>query len=366
MPTPLHPHRALRVARTAFRAGSGALAFGLSAAAETNRLRIEKAWKHEIEAAGRGDGPIVIGPWISEVGFEVLYWIPMLHRIAARAGWDPDRVTVITRGGAHCWYRDLAAHGIEIFDLLEPDELRDHNERRVVETGGQKHMGVTSLDRELARRAASRLPENAQLVHPSLMYNVLRYYWSWRIPPKQVLAQVDYRPLPDPGRPDIAERLPDEYVAVKAYHSSCFPPTSENQRYVGELVRGLAARTNVVLLSTGLRVDDHAEVPVARAEGQVIDAQQLMTPRDNLAVQTQVIKGASCLLSSYGGFSYLGPFLGVPSICFWSDANFNATHLELMRQAVDLLRAPRFVALDTADVALLARVLDSGLVGAGA
>ena len=366
MPKPVHQDRVLHAARTAWRSAGGAAGLGLAAATEANRLRMERAWRQEIASAGQGDGPIVVGPWISEVGFEILYWIPMLHRIAERADWDPERVTVITRGGAHCWYRDIAAHDVEIFDLFTPDELREFNERRVDETGGQKHMGVTSLDSELARRAASRLPDGAQLVHPSLMYNALRYYWAWRTPPKSVLAQVDFRALPDPGRPDIADRLPDEYVAVKAYHSSCFPETRENRAFVADLVGRLAAHTNVVLLSTGLRVDDHAEVHVAGEEGRVVDAQAWMTPQDNLAVQSQVIKGASCLLSSYGGFSYLGPFLGVPSICFWSDANFNATHLELMRQAVDRLHAPRFVSLDVADVALLERVLDGALAGAGA
>ena len=91
----------------------------------------------------------------------------------------------------------------------------------------------------------------------------------------------------------------------------------------------------------------------------MIDAQPWMTPQDNLEVQTQVISGARCLISSYGGFSYLGPFLGVPSVCFWSVANFNPTHLELMRRAVDAMGAPRFVALDTADVRMLEAVLSS-------
>jgi hypothetical protein len=217
-------------------------------------------------------------------------------------------------------------------------------------------MGPTSLDRELVARARGRLPAEAQLQHPSLMYNAFRYFWSWRTPPKAVLAQLEFRPLPDPGRADVAERLPDEYVAVKAYHSSCFPPTPENRAFVAALVQRLAAQTPVVLLSTGLSVDDHAEVAVG-AEDSVIDAQPWMTPRDNLEVQTQVIRGAKCLVSSYGGFSYLGPFLGVPSVCFWTEANFNPAHLEVMRRAVDVLHAPRFVALATADLELVDRVL---------
>ncbi len=196
------------------------------------------------------------------------------------------------------------------------------------------------------------------------MYNVFRYYWSWRSPPKSVTRHLSFRPLPDPGRQDIVDRLPDEYVAVKAYHSSCFPPTPENRAFVENLVSRLATQTNVVLLSTGLKVDDHSEVAVGG--GNVIDARSWMTPQDNLEVQTQVIRGARCLLSSYGGFSYLGPFLGVPSICFWSDANFNSTHLELMRQAVESMRAPRFVAMATDDMRLLDEVLAAQPMAVGA
>jgi hypothetical protein len=357
---PMNPHtdRIVRALRNARRLPRRGLSTGLAVGVEANRIRTERAWGAEIDAAGRGDERVVVGPWISEVGFEVLYWIPMLNRIAQRHGVASDQITTFTRGGAHCWYRDIADRGVEIFDLIEPEELREFNERRVEETGGQKHMAATALDTELVLRAGDRLPADAQLIHPSLMYNAFRYLWAWRTPPKAVLRKLEFRRLPDPGRADIAARLPDEYVAVKAYHSSCFPPTPENQAFVAALVRRLAERTPVVLLSTGLHVDDHLEVTVA-SDGELIDAQPWMTPRDNLEVQTQIIQGAQCLFSSYGGFSYLGPFLGVPSVCFWSQQNFNATHLEVMRGAVKALKGPRFIALDTADFGLLDRVLST-------
>ncbi len=39
-----------------------------------------------VEAAG---GRAVIGPWLGEVGFEVLYWIPFLHWLFERHGLGP-------------------------------------------------------------------------------------------------------------------------------------------------------------------------------------------------------------------------------------------------------------------------------------
>jgi len=35
--------------------------------------------KRELERIQRTDAPIVIGPWVGEVGFELLYWIPFLN-----------------------------------------------------------------------------------------------------------------------------------------------------------------------------------------------------------------------------------------------------------------------------------------------
>ena len=36
-----------------------------------------------------------------------------------------------------------------------------------------------------------------------------------------------------------------------------------------------------------------------------------MTPENNLAVQTEVIRGAEAFVGTYGGFSYLAPLCGV-------------------------------------------------------
>ena len=69
-------------------------------------------------------------------------------------------------------------------------------------------------------------------------------------------------------------------------------------------------------------------------EAGVIDARGWMEPRTNLTVQTRIIRGAQALFTTYGGFSYLGPFLDVPSVCFYSDDTFNPTHLEFMRRAI--------------------------------
>ena len=38
-----------------------------------------EAMRREIEPLTKTTAPIVIGPWVGEVGYELLYWIPFLN-----------------------------------------------------------------------------------------------------------------------------------------------------------------------------------------------------------------------------------------------------------------------------------------------
>jgi len=328
----------------------GAVARDLASEAGLDRAQSRNL--ETLRKSGHRKRPVVVGPWVSEVGFEVLYWIPTLRNLAARGRIPRERTMVISRGGAHPWYEEFAGEYVDILDHFTPTELREFNERRVADAGGQKHQKMTEFDEEIFKRIGGIDPR-AIVVHPSAMYNAYQYFWRWKMRPQKLLRSLDLAPLPDPGTdPELARALPDDYVAVKAYFSSCFPATDENKRFLVGMLERLAARTHVVLLSTGLEIDDHEEF--SRAGGdRIVDARSLMTPRDNLAVQTRIIKGARALVTTYGGFSYLGPFLGVPSVCFYSDHNFNSTHFELMRHVVKALEGSHFVALDTRDIGLL-------------
>ena len=66
----------------------------------------------------------------------------------------------------------------------------------------------------------------------------------------------------------------------------------------------------MVSLTTGLRLDDHDGDDMRDAGVQLLP--ENLTPRENLAVQTALVAGAPAFVGTYGGFSYLAPFLGVP------------------------------------------------------
>jgi len=79
-----------------------------------------------------------------------------------------------------------------------------------------------------------------------------------------------------------------------------------------------------------------------------------MTPETNLDVQTRVIAGARALIGTYGGFSYLGPFVGTPTLAFYSHpTGFRFDHLDVARRVFAGLGGASFVPLDVSDIDVL-------------
>jgi hypothetical protein len=57
-------------------------------------------------------------------------------------------------------------------------------------------------------------------------------------------------------------------------------------------------------------------------------------PRDNLGLQSALVAGASSFVGTYGGLSYLAPFLGVPTSAYYADADgFSPRHLSMARSS---------------------------------
>jgi hypothetical protein len=115
------------------------------------------------------------------------------------------------------------------------------------------------------------------------------------------------------------------------------------------------ARGPVVSLATGLRLDDH-EGDDLRALG-VQTLPPHLHPRDNLALQTAAVAGASSFVGTYGGFAYLAPFAGVNATAFYSNAaGYSPRHLTMARSALAVVGGAG--RLDVHDVASTAgRVL---------
>lgn len=311
--------------------------------------------KEEVRAVATGRGPIVVGPWLSEVGFEVLYWLPFLRFVIKRFEIDPARITVVSRGGVSSWYGGLCGRYVEIFDFMTPAEFREHTEARWRDTGGQKQMEFGKWDRAVLRAAGDRVDwSRGGVLHPSLMYRFFRDFFKGASPISHVVDHALYDRWSKPEDPDVVAELPDEdYVAVKFYFRPSFPDTAANRRVVSDMVEALATRSRVVILNTGLEVDEHLDVdPGIRGE-RVRWLLDDVPPTRNLHVQSVAISRASAFLGTYGGLSYVAPAYGVRSIALFSERqHFLPSHLDLARRAATSAGAS-IMALDVAQLDLV-------------
>jgi hypothetical protein len=300
-----------------------------------------------------GDGDVIVGPWTGEVGFELMYWIPFLGWLQQQ-GLRRERIVALSRGGAGLWYQHLTSRYVDILDLISPDEFRERNAGKKKQYDRRRE-----LDRELVKKTRDRLGiANATVVHPSAMFRLFSGLWRKRATIELVEAFSSFTPLSAPASIEPPPGLPSDYVVAKFYFSKAFPETMANRMFVTETLRKVSADVPVALLSTAVRLDEHSDYESASGSGLfVVDAHE--TPQRNLERQTQLITGARGFIGTYGGFSYLAPFYGVPSLSFFSHRDgFESHHLDLAHRVFDRMLPGGFLSIDRSAADLIDPAVD--------
>ena len=209
----------------------------------------------------------------------------------------------------------------------------------------RKQRTLRLFDRQLLRRARREIDGRASVVHPAMMYALYAPYWARLTSSQWVQQGAAFARV----RPPVLDglQLPRDYVAVRFYFSKCFPHTPENQALVRSLIDALTRETHVVLLGSGVSMDEHHDVPIERSD-RVHRVDHLMRPETNLAVQTAVIGAAQAFIGTYGGFCYLAPLCGVNTIALYSRRNYYAHHLDFAQQLFSAIGGGTLTVMDAA------------------
>jgi glycosyltransferase involved in cell wall biosynthesis len=112
-------------------------------------LRLQRT----IERLRQSGSPVIIGPFLGEPEFELLYWIPFLRWLSAEAALDASRCTILCRGGVESWYEGLGARTIEVLDLMRLADVRARNPVRWHDGALERDFTVTALDTQLIAAA---------------------------------------------------------------------------------------------------------------------------------------------------------------------------------------------------------------------
>jgi len=307
--------------------------------------RAEWAVERDIARLVSGSDPIIVGPWLSEVGYEVLYWVPFVRWVQSQFRIPASRFVVVTRGGAASWYSDITTSAVELFDLMSPDDYAARNAQRSAEDRGTlKQFGVSPMDREIVVEVERRIgASRTNVLHPSLMYQLFHQFWLGHRPPSFLEKRTRYQLISPPEV--VLPPLPAQYVAVKFYSAASLPPTDSVRRALQSIVLGLAEQAPVVMLDTGLTLDDHEDYSFAAAS-RIHSVRESLQPRDNLAVQTAIISRASSFVGTCGALAWLAPMLGIDTTAVLADPRFLHGHLQVARRVYQVIGGGRFSPLD--------------------
>jgi hypothetical protein len=301
----------------------------------------------------RGGDRVVVGPWMAEIGPELLYWIPFLRWVVERFEVDPARVTAVSRGGVHSWYAGIATSYAEIFDAVTVDGFRKMNEARWAALGGMKQSRFTHWDRVLLEKTVG-WDGRSPVLHPSFMFRFLRRFWKGGLSLSQVLGHIRFRHLePPPLDGSLRSLLPEDYVVAAFYFRTSFEATPENQALVRSIVAALAEERAVVLLDTEIRADEHVEATVELSD-RVLMPLAGARPAENLGLQTAVAARARSWVGTYGGRTHIAPTFGVPCLSFAADrGEFLPSYLDVLSRLTAVTGAP-YTVLDTSSLGELA------------
>jgi len=261
----------------------------------------------------RSQNPIVIGPWRSELGFEVLYWLPWLKWAREVFKLDKRRTIVLSRGGAGVWYD--AERTIDLYNLATLEELRHAARHDTDMHRSVKQTEATVFDRDLLTRA--KLPlQSLCWLHPSLMYRHMRRFWEDRSGFAWAAPFLRFSPMPESPMP-AGLILPKDYAAVRFYWRATFPPQVVVAEWVQKLVKRMLAKGPVVSLTPGGQYDDHADCPIDD-HLNLIRIEPHVTPVTNLSVQAEVLRKAKLFVGTYGGTAQLALRMGVPTVSYYA------------------------------------------------
>ena len=261
----------------------------------------------------------------------VLGAVPALVR---RAGftWRPNGCWSSRAAAPPSWYRPFAANYRETFDYLTPEEFRRRHDERVAANGEQKQTQVLAFERELLRQLTEDVHDRSML-HPSSMYGLFNPFWWGHVGESWVHAHADYARLA--ADCDVAFTPPaSPYTAVKFYFNECFPATDAEPRLRApddSTARG--ARPGRVARHRPAARRSRRRRPARRWASRRCPATCI--PATTSRCRRRRWPARAAFVGTYGGFSYLAPFAGVPATAYYSNpGGFSQRHLTMARSAL--------------------------------
>ncbi len=300
------------------------------------RSRIGPMVEERIAKAWASTQPVVVGPYLSDVGFELLYWRPFVAWMHEHYGERTAPVIALSRGRVGDWYASRATDYVDACDLVDFDTFLTRNRQRVRATGSWKQKVVADFDRELLDALSARFDDvEPEVLHPSLIFRVCSRIWNGTLPHDWLAEHGVYDYLQPTLTRDDTICPPEPYVVASFWFSSCFTDTRQHRHLIHLALSELSQRMPVVVVDTG----GFPGVPESLdASGDIRVVPGPQHSEGQLGLQSRIIAGSRAYVGSFGNISQLAPFFRVPSLLvFDEEGGHSAHHRRTARTIADVM-----------------------------
>lgn len=274
---------------------------------------------------------VAFGPWVGEVGWEVLYWIPFVNWVIKQYGLEKKKLYVVSRGGNSSWYRSM---GVE-FEYLPVETYMPEIKQKLLaqqdtNKGMKKEKVVSTLDLAMddMKRAVSTVEGRSMkgpaffCVSPDDMYALSMPFAGHHLGFRYLLSCQDQPAAPVNRQGESAceyvksLELPERFVTLRLYNRASLTYSRELVLGVLRFTRSLCQRTKsgcVILVYP--HDTDHSEVfdgaALAMEECRALDPTVVeLSKTDNLDVQTEILLRSAVTITTHGGLAYLSAWCG--------------------------------------------------------
>jgi hypothetical protein len=283
-----------------------------TAVATLQSLRPARTALQELQ---EGTAPVFVGPWNDSVANELLYWIPFVRWACDAYGLAPDRLMVVSNGGAREWYGLLGDRFLDARSLFSSADLQRWRQRTVPQGEQDYKQAVMSpFDVEILERAARAFDVSEyQVLHPLTLFRVLS-----RFRKDHILAQLAdvlrHEPLDASARQPV-DSLPSSFVAVSLAFTEVLPDDEENRQMLTTLLEQAAATRDVVIVDCPAPPHTPARLPARVHRLDAVPG----ADANPLLLQTRALAQASAFAGGLGDLAVLASFCGTPAVTYHSE-----------------------------------------------
>ena len=262
---------------------------------------------------------IVIGPWMGEVGPELLYWIPFLQNISNHGVFKNRKIFAISRGGVENWYYNITREYLEIFDYIDTGSYNEIRKERT----GEKQKFITKGERNLVQKICEKNNiAKYKIIHPSLMWKKILPYLQSKKSTGNILETLSFVKFPeivDSNSSKIVDslKLPPEFIFIRFYSSYLLGKSKQTKYNIDNIIKILSRKFPIVSYDLGKVIDNHGSINIDN--DRLINISNSIRLKNNLGVQTEIIRRSKGFWGTYGGLSILPGFIGKNSFSFYAN-----------------------------------------------